>query len=630
MGEQKKNGWKMASWALLVTGVIVFAIINILVVFFCYSRHIHRKILDQNMEQIGNVSDYVVRIIRNEMKHCIETLEVSEEIFSRQRELISPESVDQLIQIRDKTGFTIAGLMDRDGNAIDDTGTGWQVDQTGFLKVMDRGEVFISDVFNSERQHMDQILVMVPLETAGQIQGAVWGQYPISFITDIIDQEMDFDLYFQIVDDKGRYISRSQNENALATERDMLLWEEMERYEYLEGDTVEKVKEKVENYQSGMLYFQYGGQGRYVSYQPLGINNWYVFSAMPSDQLNGYVNEIQGLSLDMLLWFSLSVALVVGVVILLAYEGNRRISQKNRELAIKNQLFRIVMDKTQDTPFELDLAAGRVKIYRSRCQDDAEYDVLENITPEAMTDRGYIQKKDRGVYEHFYRKVICGLEVEPLVLQLKADGAWEWNRIHVLTVDETSAVGFLEGYTEQMDQKHKLETISRKTRTDALTGLYNRETFVEAVEERLKTIQDLETAGLDALFILDLDHFKTLNDTLGHMMGDQALKQAGANLRFSIRKTDLAGRLGGDEFVLFLEELPDLFALEQCAKKVNKALLMSWEREQKRVDISASVGIAIAERGMAFKELYEKADQALYEVKRHGRNGYRIAEQGKP
>ena len=208
-----------------------------------------------------------------------------------------------------------------------------------------------------------------------------------------------------------------------------------------------------------------------------------------------------------------------------------------------------------------------------------------------------------------------------------------WRILHrklLLTVDETSAVGFLEGYTEQMDQKHKLETISRKTRTDALTGLYNRETFVEAVEERLKIIQDLETAGLDALFILDLDHFKTLNDTLGHMMGDQALKQAGANLRFSIRKTDLAGRLGGDEFVLFLEELLDLFALEQCAKKVNKALLMSWEREQKRVDISASVGIAIAERGMAFKELYEKADQALYEVKRHGRNGYRIAEQGKP
>lgn len=208
-----------------------------------------------------------------------------------------------------------------------------------------------------------------------------------------------------------------------------------------------------------------------------------------------------------------------------------------------------------------------------------------------------------------------------------------WRILHrklLLTVDETSAVGFLEGYTEQMDQKHKLETISRKTRTDALTGLYNRETFVEAVEERLKIIQDLETAGLDALFILDLDHFKTLNDTLGHMMGDQALKQAGANLRFSIRKTDLAGRLGGDEFVLFLEELPDLFALGQCAKKVNKALLMSWEREQKRVDISASVGIAIAERGMAFKELYEKADQALYEVKRHGRNGYRIAQQGKP
>ena len=173
-----------------------------------------------------------------------------------------------------------------------------------------------------------------------------------------------------------------------------------------------------------------------------------------------------------------------------------------------------------------------------------------------------------------------------------------------------------------MRKSQELEAVSQKTKYDVLTGLYNRETFITSVEEALKKPQ----AMMSALFLLDLDHFKELNDTLGHMMGDQALRETARRISSSIRKSDLAGRLGGDEFVLFIQDLPNASAMERCAGKLNKVLRNDWTKDGKTVHISASVGAAAAEKGMNFKELYERADRALYKAKEQGRDRYHIAE----
>ena len=146
--------------------------------------------------------------------------------------------------------------------------------------------------------------------------------------------------------------------------------------------------------------------------------------------------------------------------------------------------------------------------------------------------------------------------------------------------------------------------------------MYNREGLIQNIEKALK--EDKNKQGVDAFFILDLDHFKEINDFLGHGTGDQVLQNTAKILDQCFRKEDIVGRLGGDEFVLLIRRM---------AKKLNESLCNTYEKDGQRIQISASIGIALGQAETeSFEKLYEKADEALYEVKREQKNGYKIYE----
>ncbi len=128
-----------------------------------------------------------------------------------------------------------------------------------------------------------------------------------------------------------------------------------------------------------------------------------------------------------------------------------------------------------------------------------------------------------------------------------------------------------------------------------------------------------------ALFLIDLDGFKNVNDLLGHITGDHALHEAALNLRKIVRKSDPVGRLGGDEFVLFLADTSDPLVIDRCAQNINQMLSHTYQANGHSVTVTASIGIALREPGMNFQELYQLADSALYEVKRNSKNNYHIA-----
>ena len=185
-------------------------------------------------------------------------------------------------------------------------------------------------------------------------------------------------------------------------------------------------------------------------------------------------------------------------------------------------------------------------------------------------------------------------------------------------------LGFLEDYNEQVCQDKKIEEIRIKTRTDSLTGIYNREFFSQEVDRILRDPSCRRSGELSALFLLDLDSFKKANDTLGHMAGDQILCESSRIMKSMIRSTDLAGRLGGDEFVLFLQNVRDISALHVCAEKISRSLRQTYGEGEKQIRISASIGIVVHTTETTFSELYQMADKALYQVKETGKNGYRI------
>ncbi|MDE6922613.1 MAG: diguanylate cyclase [Oscillospiraceae bacterium] len=158
----------------------------------------------------------------------------------------------------------------------------------------------------------------------------------------------------------------------------------------------------------------------------------------------------------------------------------------------------------------------------------------------------------------------------------------------------------------------ELESLERQASHDALTGLVNRAYAQKRIIERLED----RPAGRYAMAILDLDYFKSANDTYGHMFGDEVLKFLAERLRHSIRGGDIAARVGGDEFLIFLEYKDDLeSAIEGIYSRVNGGVYKDFT-------ISVSMGVASnQEAGSEYDGLFRCADQALYVVKHSGNKG---------
>jgi diguanylate cyclase (GGDEF)-like protein len=163
---------------------------------------------------------------------------------------------------------------------------------------------------------------------------------------------------------------------------------------------------------------------------------------------------------------------------------------------------------------------------------------------------------------------------------------------------------------------------------DALTGLPNRTLILDRAEQMLARGARSQ-AQVAALFV-DIDNFKTVNDTLGHSAGDQLLQAVAARLDGVVRGSDALGRLGGDEFVVICEELSPEAGPELIAERLLEALKPSFKLgadEGRTFTVSASIGIAIGERTTA-EELLREADIAMYRAKWDGKNRYAVFETG--
>jgi diguanylate cyclase (GGDEF)-like protein len=164
--------------------------------------------------------------------------------------------------------------------------------------------------------------------------------------------------------------------------------------------------------------------------------------------------------------------------------------------------------------------------------------------------------------------------------------------------------------------------ITELAQTDALTGLMNR----RALTEHLTASFDACRRGAPgfALLYFDLDHFKDVNDTLGHPVGDLLLRQVAERVRGAIRKTDALARFGGDEFAVLQSDACD-FAPAAVARKINEILAVPFIVEGNEVRITASVGIALYADDIATPDtLMVQADLALYHAKEDGRHGFRF------
>ncbi len=165
--------------------------------------------------------------------------------------------------------------------------------------------------------------------------------------------------------------------------------------------------------------------------------------------------------------------------------------------------------------------------------------------------------------------------------------------------------------------KVKNEGLVQLAETDQLTGLYNKVTTEKKIKEFIEENPDTQSL----FFVLDIDNFKKINDTLGHAFGDEVLRTIGQRIRMEFRASDIIGRAGGDEFIILLKGLKSDEIIVQEAKKVEEFFKGFEAGTYVKYAATASIGCAVFPRDAAdFDSLYKAADQALYLAKKRGKN----------
>lgn len=181
-------------------------------------------------------------------------------------------------------------------------------------------------------------------------------------------------------------------------------------------------------------------------------------------------------------------------------------------------------------------------------------------------------------------------------------------------------------FSDISEIKSSWSQLEYQAQHDPLTGLPNRLLLDASIEQSIKRAR--RDNLMIAIIYLDIDNFKTINDNLGHRVGDQLLQQLAQRLPKLLREQDITARLGGDEFVILLEELDSLETVHSVIEKIHSELEQPWQIDDHNFIATASMGVSIyPENGEASKTLIQKADLAMYSAKKAGRNRYHIFEE---
>ncbi len=190
---------------------------------------------------------------------------------------------------------------------------------------------------------------------------------------------------------------------------------------------------------------------------------------------------------------------------------------------------------------------------------------------------------------------------------------WMQSTGHLVRDKETNSIGLI-AYVRDID-KEKRETLALQyeSERDALTGLYNKKSAQDYIKAHLTSCNDDDGY---IMMIIDIDHFKEVNDTYGHLYGDKVLAAFGNILNHQFRSNDIVGRLGGDEFIVLVKNTSS----QWLATRKGREICDRFNAEFYDKGLSCSIGIIITSGNQPFEKLYRRADVALYQAKKGGRN----------
>jgi diguanylate cyclase (GGDEF)-like protein/PAS domain S-box-containing protein len=292
----------------------------------------------------------------------------------------------------------------------------------------------------------------------------------------------------------------------------------------------------------------------------------------------------------------------------------------------EKERYELIEEISDDIMFNYDVATDTLecspKILRTLRTATRVEDAIEYITYGNVLDH-----RDIPLFIEAVSNALSGKRInifDARIINQRNDVVWHRIKFASIFDGDGNAVRFIGTISDIDKEKKEKSRLIAQAETDQLTGFLNKVSTGLKINELIKEYPNEQ----GTMFLIDIDDFKLLNDTYGHHEGDIFLREFTSKLTLAFRSTDILGRVGGEEFVIFVNGLGDVKELvEEKAKEIEKIChSVKLEKAKDRV-MSCSIGVAIyPETGMDYNELFEKADESMYYVKKHGKNGYAFAE----
>ncbi len=526
-----------------------------------------------------------------------------------------PKALSTLVRLND---FNRIIIITPDGKSYSSKGEEFTSSNTVYTNEMKLGQTYIQNTYYDEVCG-PSIAVNVPiLDNNKKILGYIVGILTTKQLSKLFIDLFAYDLgYFHILDDDGQYIATNAGSDVLIINKtfyDILL----STVDFDNGYSSDKIKNDFANRVSGHTSYKVEEVNRLAYYAPIGINNWYFYSAVHGELTTDSKSNFHISNAFALL---LLITLIFVGLIYWIYLSQKKLRENS---ALYENNIKTLAEQIDKIIFEWDLDKSEIKlINKSSVLSGREY-TSDDYGKNEVYSR--IHEDDHHHIFKIKEEISEGKSAPNIKIRLRIDNEYRWFNISAIPVFDKNndytghAFGMLEDIDFSMNESINLKM---KSEIDLLSGLYNKVTTEKLIKEVLENSN--KEHDKYTLLIIDVDNFKNLNDSLGHITGDRVIKELAAELKKMFREDDIIGRIGGDEFFVFIKNSMDQNLILQKAQKVNTAFTKTYSNENKSVVISASIGVAnYPNHGVDFETLYMNADIALYNRKADGKEGYTV------
>ena len=301
------------------------------------------------------------------------------------------------------------------------------------------------------------------------------------------------------------------------------------------------------------------------------------------------------------------------------------VSKKDQEeLRLSLERHKIIMEQAEDTLFEWDTQTDTVT-YSANFEKKFGYTPIMKNFSKRIRFVSHIHPADIPEFTNMQQLLMKGMLYREIEFRLSdAAGRYRWCRLRASSqFDAAGKVSRVIGMLADVDeQKRAEEALQYQADRDELTQLYNRRTARRLIEAIL---EEPCVQGYRALMVLDVDDFKKINDSNGHMFGDSVLRAVADILTRQFRSEDILARIGGDEFLLFMSHVPDVKTVETRMSMVLESIQDMCLEQGMVIHPSCSIGAAFQPlHGNDFDTLFRHADTAMYGAKGKGKSCFRI------